>query len=77
MIWQDIVIAAVVSVFTLTTIPLIRSGVRVPLMTAVPMVLGSALLVLCYITLSLWLSVVIEVLATLLWASITRRTLAS
>lgn len=76
MIWQDVIIAIVVSVFTLTTIPLIRSGVRIPLLTAVPMVLGSALLVVCYITLALWLSVLIEVLATLLWAHIARRSFA-
>lgn len=76
MIWQDVIIAAVVCMFTLTTIPLIRSGVRIPLLTAVPMVLGSALLVVCYITLALWLSVLIEVLATLLWAHIARRSFA-
>lgn len=76
MIWQDIVIGLVVLVFTLTAIPLLRSGVRIPLLTAMPMVLGSCLLVVCYITLGLWVSVVIELFASVLWAMILRRSLS-
>lgn len=76
MIWQDAVIGTVVMVFTLTTIPLIRSGVHLPLLTAVPMVVGSTLLVGCYLTLGIWLSAVIEVFAVLLWSFLLKRALA-
>jgi hypothetical protein len=67
-IWQDAVIAGVVTMFTTTIIPLIRSGVPLPRLTTVPMVVGSIILSVVYVTMSLWLSLTIEAAQTLGWS---------
>jgi hypothetical protein len=66
-IWQDVVIAGVVTMFTATIIPLIRSGVPLPKWTTIPMTVGSLVLAGVYITMSLWLSLGIEVAQTFGW----------
>ena len=73
MIWQDPVIALVVFGFTLTTIPIIVHDVKLPLWTAAPMFVGSIILAVCYVTLGLWTSVLVEALAAVLWGYILRR----
>jgi hypothetical protein len=72
--WQDYVIAVVLIAFTLTTIPMIRSKVRLPLATTLTMVVGAAALALTYVTLGLWLSVAVETVALLGWAILLVRT---
>lgn len=72
--WQDYVIAVVLIAFTLTTIPMIRSRVRLPLATTLTMVIGAATLAVVYISLGLWTSVVVEVLSLLGWAILLART---
>lgn len=72
--WQDFVIATVVMMFTLTTIPMILRSISLPMWTTVPMVIGSAALTVTYATLGLWLSVLIEFVALLLWAILLKRT---
>ncbi len=76
MIWQDPVIAFVVLLFTLTTIPMIRAGIRLPALTTLPMVLGGIVLLGCYATLGLWLGVAVQALAVVLWSILLRRSLA-
>lgn len=68
--WQDPVIAAVVLVFSLTVVPMIRAHVKVPLWTSVPMVTGCAVLALTYGTLGLWYSLSVEILGTVLWLTL-------
>lgn len=68
--WQDYVIAAVIVVFSLTTLPLIVKRVKMPLWTAVPMVLGSITLALVYTTLGLWFSLGVEIACAILWSTI-------
>jgi hypothetical protein len=72
--WQDYVIATALVAFTLTTIPMIRSRVRLPLATTLTMVVGAAALALTYVTLGLWLSVAVETVALLGWAILLVRT---
>lgn len=68
--WQDYVIAAVVAMFALTTIPLIRNQVRVPKLTSYPMHLGSIVLAVVYITLDLTYSLLVELVCVTLWGVI-------
>lgn len=75
MIWQDLVISVTVFVFALTIIPMIEARTVVPLWTAVPMVLGAVALTVAYITLGLWVSVVVEVASAVLWAIVLRRSI--
>lgn len=75
--WQDYLIAAVIVMFTLTTIPLIRHRIRIPLTTCGPFVAGSLLLCVAYLTLDLWLSLGIEVVSASLWSIILARALRS
>lgn len=72
--WQDYVIAVVLIAFTLTTIPMIRSGVRLPLGTTLTMVIGAATLAFVYVSLGLWTSVIVEVLSLLGWVILLART---
>lgn len=65
--WQDYAIALVVLVFTLTTIPMIKAKIKLPLWTTVPMVLGALILIIAYATLGLWFSVIVESLALIGW----------
>jgi hypothetical protein len=67
MAWQDGVIATVIVVFTLTTIPMILREVTPPLLTSAPMVVGSVVLSLVYITLGLPLAMAVEWLSVTLW----------
>lgn len=73
--WQDYTIAVVVAIFTLTTIPMIRHGVRLPLWTTVPMAMGGAVLIVTYATLGLWVSVLIECISLIGWTILLRRSL--
>lgn len=72
----DLLIAAVVLMFTLTTLPMIRARVKLPLLTTVPMVVGSAVLVVCYLTLGLWFAFAVELLSLALWFVLLRRSIA-
>lgn len=72
--WQDYAIAIVVLVFTLTTIPMIRSQVKLPLLTTLPMVIGAAILIVTYATLSLWASVLVESGTLIAWLILLNRT---
>lgn len=72
--WQDYAIAIVVAAFTLTTIPMIRSGVRLPLWTTLPMTMGALILIICYLSLGLWFSVAVETIALIGWAILFGRT---
>lgn len=65
--WQDYVIAAVIVMFTLTTVPLIRNKVDVPLATSIPMAVGSFILAVTYVTMNLWLSEGVEIVSFILW----------
>lgn len=76
MIWQDLVVALCVVVFTLTTLPMLRHRVRVPLMTSVPMVVGALVLTVVYLTLGLWWSAGVEIVAATMWAALVRVGLA-
>jgi hypothetical protein len=67
-IWQDVVIFVTVLVFTLTTLPMILRGVTPPLLTSIPMVVGSVVLGLVYLSLSLPLSMGVEGLSVTLWS---------
>jgi hypothetical protein len=67
-------IAAVVAMFTLTTIPMIRSNVTLPVGTSLPMTLGSILLAIAYLTLGLWFALSVEVVSTVLWTILLIRT---
>jgi hypothetical protein len=73
-VWQDYAIAAVVMVFTLTTVPMIIRGTTLPRLTTWPMVLGSAVLAATYVTMGLWLSVLIETVSLTGWAILLART---
>jgi hypothetical protein len=72
-IWQDVVIFATVFTFTLTTVPMILSGITPPLLTSIPMVAGSVVLGLVYLSLSLPLSMGVEGLSVTLWSLLLRR----
>lgn len=74
MIWQDFIIAGVVAMFTLTTVPLIKAGLTLPAGTTIPMTLGSAVLAVAYASLSLWFALSVEVISTLLWTILLIRT---
>lgn len=73
--WQDYIIAVVVAIFTLTTLPMILSGSRLPLWTVLPMTIGAAILIVTYATLSLWLSVAVETVGLIGWSILLWRTL--
>lgn len=73
--WQDYAIAVVVLVFTLTTIPMIRARLALPLWTTLPMVVGALILTIAYATLGLWFSVGVESLAVVGWAILFYRSL--
>lgn len=70
MIWQDAVIALVIAMFTISVIPMVRSDFTPPYATSIMMTVGSVILGVVYITLSLWLSLSVEVISTLLWGTL-------
>jgi hypothetical protein len=74
-VWQDYAIAIVVMVFTLTTIPMIRSNAMLPVGTSLPMILGGIVLVVAYSTLGLWLSLCVEIISCALWTILLMRKL--
>jgi hypothetical protein len=69
-VWQDYVIASVIVMFALTTLPLIKNRIRVPLWTAIPMVVGSVILAITYVSLDLWFSLTIEIVCAILWSTV-------
>lgn len=73
-IWQDFIIAAVVAIFTLTVVPLIRADLTLPVGTTLPMTLGSLVLAIAYATLGLWFALSVEVVSTVLWSILLART---
>lgn len=73
--WQDYVIATAVFGLTLTTIPMVLTGTRLPRLTTIPMVVCTAVLIVAYATLSLWTSVAVEVIAFSLWMILLHRSL--
>ena len=72
--WQDYAIAIVVASFTLTTVPMILAGTKLPMWTTGPMVVGGVILTVTYATLGLWLSVLVESLSLIGWMILLRRT---
>lgn len=68
--WQDYVIASVVFLFTLSVWPMVRQKTIIPYSTSILMTVGAGILAFVYITMSLWFSLAVEVLATVLWAMV-------
>lgn len=73
--FQDILIFAVLLAFNVSTIPLIRGRVPVPLSTSLLMSGGAAILGVTYATMGLWLSVSVEVMSVGLWGVLLVRAL--
>lgn len=67
LMWQDYVIAIVVLVFNLTTVPMIRARVVLPWLTVLPMCIGAGLLMLVYASMDLWFAEATEFVAIMLW----------
>jgi uncharacterized membrane protein YhfC len=65
--WQDYVIAGVVLLFTLSVWPMVKARTPVPYSTSVLMTAGAATLAVVYVTMGLWFSLMVELVATLLW----------
>jgi hypothetical protein len=72
MVWQDIIIAIVQVVLTLSLVPQIymsfkkRKG-HITLQTSVPTTIGIYVLSVCYFTLGLYLSCIIGAIMATLW----------
>lgn len=72
MIWEDIVIAAVQVVLTLSLLPQAyisfkkRKG-NITLGTSVPTTIGIYILSVCYFTLGLYLSCIVSIIMATLW----------
>lgn len=73
MTWEDATISVVVFMFALTILPMIWHKTVVPVWTSVPMVAGAIALTVAYVSLGLWLSVLVEALSALLWGIVARR----
>lgn len=71
--WQDYTIMVVVAMFTLTTLPMINSGIRLPLGTSLVMTLGSLTLAIVYATLGLYYALSVEVVSVGLWSILLSR----
>lgn len=74
MIWQDYAITALIYMFVVVTIPLVRDVIRgrtkMNLLTAGPTALGNYGLMLIFATLELWISVTSSALIATIWTII-------